>query len=140
MDETRALTILSALANGVNPLTGEVFAADSPYQSADVIRAMYVAVRSLELTARRRTRPRGDVPANAGKPWADDEDRRLLAEFDGGRSVAELAQVHARTQAGIQARLERHGRIPAATVNRPSLYRRADGDARAAGRAARSGS
>src|SRR5688572_18443227 len=40
MDDNRALAIVSALANGVNPQTGEIFEVDSPYQSVDVIRAL----------------------------------------------------------------------------------------------------
>ena len=56
MDDSKALGIVSALANGVNPLTGEVFNVDSPYQTADVIRALYAAVRALETSARSRTR------------------------------------------------------------------------------------
>jgi hypothetical protein len=111
MDEARALTIVSALANGVNPLTGELFAVDSPYQSADVIRAMYCAVRALEAGGRRRTRGAGAASGNAGKPWTEDEDRQLLSAFDGGRPLAELAQAHGRTRGGIQARLIRHGRL-----------------------------
>jgi hypothetical protein len=58
MEEARALTILTALAGGVNPLTGELFAVDSPYQSPDVIRALYCAVRALETAGRRRARTR----------------------------------------------------------------------------------
>jgi hypothetical protein len=110
MDEARALTIVSALANGVNPLTGELFAVDSPYQSADVIRAMYCAVKALEAAGRRRTRATASS-GNAGKPWTEDEDRQLLSAFDGGRPLAELAQTHGRTRGGIQARLVRHGRL-----------------------------
>src|ERR1044072_3695303 len=105
MEEARALAIVSALANGVNPLTGELFAADSPYQSPDVIRALYCAVRSLEVASRRRT-PGPDAGANnAGKPWTEEEDRQLLSAFDGGRPLAQLAQAHGRTRGGIQARL-----------------------------------
>lgn len=111
MDEARALTIVSALANGVNPLTGELFAVDSPYQSADVIRALYCAVRALDGSGRRRMRGQGTVSSNAGKPWGEDEDRQLLAAFDDGRPLAELAQSHGRTRGGIQARLVRHGRL-----------------------------
>ncbi|HEY0686408.1 MAG TPA: hypothetical protein VGD45_28985 [Steroidobacter sp.] len=112
MDDNKALAIVSALANGVNPQTGEMFEIDSPYQSVDVIRALYVAVRALEMTARTRARAnRGRMPANAGKPWSEQEDRELLEKFDAGRSVPELAQAHDRTMAGIQARLERHGRL-----------------------------
>ncbi len=111
MDEAKALAIVAALANGVNPLTGEVFAVESPYQSPEVIRALYCAVRALETTGRRRTRAQGSASSNAGKPWTDDEDRRLLSAFDGGRPLAELAQAHGRTRGGIQARLVRHGRL-----------------------------
>lgn len=114
MDDIKALGIVSALANGVNPQTGEVFEVDSPYQSADVIRALYVAVRALETTTRPKLRPtRAHLPANAGKPWTENEDLELLEKFDEGLSIAELARAHDRTPAGIQARLERHGRLPA---------------------------
>ena len=72
MDEARALAIVAALANGVNPLTGEVFAVDSPYQSPEVIRALYCAGRALEAAGRRRTRGQGPASSNAGKPWTED--------------------------------------------------------------------
>jgi hypothetical protein len=111
MEEARALAIVSALANGVNPLTGELFAVDSPYQSPDVIRALYCAARALEAGGRRRTRGQGSASNNAGKPWTEEEDRQLLSAFDGGRPLAELAQLHGRTRGGIQARLVRHGRL-----------------------------
>src|SRR5690242_18782134 len=107
MDEARALAIVSALAGGVNPLTGELFAVDSPYQSPDVIRALYSAVRALEAAGRRRTRGSNGASNNAGKPWSEGEDRELLSAFDGGRPLAELAQQHGRTRGGIQARLIR---------------------------------
>lgn len=114
MDDIKALGIVSALANGVNPQTGEVFDVDSPYQSANVIRALYIAVRALETTTRTKLRPsRARLPSNAGKPWTEDEDLELLEKFDEGMSIADLARVHDRTPAGIQARLERHGRLQA---------------------------
>jgi hypothetical protein len=111
MDDIKALGIVSALANGVNPQTGEVFAEDSPYQSVEVIRALYVAVRALEAVSRKTRGSRARLPGNAGKPWSEQEDRELLNKFDAGMPVVELARGHDRTVAGIQARLERHGRL-----------------------------
>lgn len=111
MDDDKALAIVSTLANGVNPHTGEVFDVDSPYQSADVIRALYIAVRALEVTGSKARSKRARLPANAGKPWSEHEDLELLEKFDEGQSVADLAQAHDRTLAGIRARLERHGRV-----------------------------
>lgn len=111
MDENRALAIVSALANGVNPLTGEIFPADSPYQTADVVRALFHASRALETRARPRSRL--NAPPNAGKPWTEEEDRNLLKEFDSGCRMPDLAQALGRTTAGIQARLEKYGRVQA---------------------------
>jgi hypothetical protein len=124
MDDARALAILSALANGVHPATGEVFPADSPYQDPDVIRALYVALRRMEGRAFDRRRPENgaDKPANAGKPWAPPEDSALLSAFDSGLTLEMLAQQHGRTSAGIRARLEKHGRLepqqPVSSVRR----------------------
>ena len=111
MDDIKALGIVSALANGVNPQTGEVFAEDSPYQSPDVIRALYVAGHALEAVTRKSRGPRSRLPGNAGKAWTEREDGELLDRFDSGLSIADLAREHDRTVAGIQARLERHGRL-----------------------------
>jgi hypothetical protein len=125
MDEAKALSVVSALANGINPLTGEVLAADSPYQSSTIVRALYVAIRALEQSARRRTRPRTGMPDNAGKLWTEEEDSRLLAGFDEGQSIGDLARMHGRTQAGIQARLEKFGRLQLRPEARPSWNARA---------------
>lgn len=57
--------------------------------------------------ARRAARPR---PARAGQPWNEDEDRRLAEAFDGGASLAELAESMSRTRASIRARLILLGR------------------------------
>jgi hypothetical protein len=118
MDEARAQALLATLANGVNPLTGEVFPADSPYQAPDVVRALYTAGRALEGRARPR---RAGTPAKAGTPWTEEEDRRLIAEFDAGVTLAELAQSHGRTPAGIQARLEKHERTAQPPAARQSF-------------------
>lgn len=108
MDDNKAHTIVATLANGVDPLTGREFPADSPYQSPDVVRALFAAAQALDVKLRSR---KAEPPANAGKPWSEEEDRRLLTQLDAGQNVQELARLHARTVAGIQARLERHGRL-----------------------------
>ncbi|HEY6642563.1 hypothetical protein [Povalibacter sp.] len=73
MEEARAIAIVSALANGVNPSTGEIFPGDSPYQSADVVRALFLVTRLLEARPT-KARERPATPGNAGKPWTADED------------------------------------------------------------------
>lgn len=132
MDETKTVAILSALAKGVNPFTGEVFSADSPYQHADVVRALFAAVERFKqqppttqgAQAPKAQQPRSGMPSNVGKPWSDEEDRRLLAEFDRGRKPNELARELGRTLAGIEARLERHGRLSAGQRKTTNRYSR----------------
>ena len=75
--------LLSLPMGGVDPATGEAFSADSPYQRADIVRALFVAADALE-RSERFSRRRDDLPAKAGQPWSEDEDRKLLASFDSG--------------------------------------------------------
>lgn len=111
MDDTQAHKIISALADGCDPTTGEKVKG-SVLQDADVIRALHIAARALETNIRSNARSsRTRIPANAGKPWTEEEDRELLEKFEAGQTVAQLAQAHGRTAAGIHARLERHGRL-----------------------------
>jgi hypothetical protein len=112
MNQTEALSVVRSLANGVDPETGEVFSADSVYQRAGTVRALYAAAEALE-KAERFERRKQQLPAKTGEPWSEDEDRRLLSGFDAGRSLPELAAAHQRTQTGVRARLVKYGRLAA---------------------------
>ena len=105
MEREQAVKILNALANGVHPATGEVFAADSPYQHPDTVRALFEAVRAIEsarpVTAQNEERKSGDMPANTFVRWTPEEEERLAAAFDAGRTSAELAKLHNRSRAAI---------------------------------------
>lgn len=109
MEQAQALAIVRSLANGVDPETGEVFPAESAYQRPQTVRALYVAMQALE-RAERFERRRHLLPAKTGAPWSEEEDRKLLAGFDGGRAISELAAAHERTQYAVRARLIKYGR------------------------------
>ena len=117
MEQDRALAILRTLSDGVDPATGETFPASSPYQRPDVIRALYWAVHTLQISAARSQRqaaPRAEgSPTNAGRPWSAEEDVRLAQAFDAGTPPDQLAQVHQRSRWAIEARLVRLGKIAA---------------------------
>jgi len=110
MSPFEAKKIVDALANGIDPETGEVLPAQSIFNSPQVIRALFVAVQALEKAAKRADRD-NSLPSNAGRAWSDDEDKELLAAFDSGTPVKEIAAHHGRTQGAIAARLVRLGRI-----------------------------
>ena len=48
MDINRAKEIISALAEGVDPTTGELLPEDSVYNKGDIIRALYTVLSSLD--------------------------------------------------------------------------------------------
>ena len=136
MESAQALKLLTALSNGINPITAEAFPAESPYQHPDIVRALFQAVRALEAqrdqppvnpstvpsvsdhpsvsvapaTADSSRAP--NRPGKAGKPWSQPEDDELLAAYDAGQTIEVLAQAHQRSRLGIEARLARYGRVP----------------------------
>ncbi len=111
MTTSEALQFVQALADGRCPVTGRTLPAENPYQQADVVRALHIAVRALEHLERREKRDRS-LPEHAGWTWETAEDQQLCEEFAGGRSVSELAQLHKRTSGAIQSRLEKLGKLP----------------------------
>ena len=117
MTPAQAQQILESLSNGIDPESGEVLPEDSPVNNPQVIRALFVAIRSLQaMTGASKaphTAPKAPkvLPGKAGKPWSGDEDQRLLAAFDAGKQPAALAKDHDRTNGAIQARLVRLGRL-----------------------------
>jgi hypothetical protein len=117
METAEALRIIQALADGVDPSTGEVLPETSPYQHPQVIRALHTAIKLLE-RGDRAERRRSHLPGRAGEPWDEAEEKQLLKGFDSGATIADLARRHERTDGSIRSRLERLGRI------QPLPYRR----------------
>ena len=115
MEKQAALHIIQALAQGIDPHTGETFPADSPYQHPETVRALFQAAQALAESTferpRRSSQGAQGSPENAGKPWSDEEDQMLAAAFDTGKAISELAEGHRRSRVAIQARLIRLGKI-----------------------------
>jgi hypothetical protein len=113
MEKADALKIIQQLANGIDPHSGEVFRADSPYQHPDTVRALFFALHALEGDAapKQRAPNAPSAPQNAGKPWSDEEDKTLAAGFDAGKQIPELAAAHGRSRFAIEARLAKLGKI-----------------------------
>lgn len=106
-----ALPIVKALADGVNPVTGEAYPEHSPYAEPRALRALFTAVDIMQREVD-KSRRRERLPANFGKPWEEGEDRDIAVAFDAGTSIADMARKHARTQGSIRLRLEKLGKLP----------------------------
>ena len=87
MDIQRAKELLTVLAEGVDPLTGEVLPDDHVCNKGEIVRALNCAVEEL---SRRRKKP---LPENNGMKKKD-----LCTHFG-------------RTSGAIESRLERLGKL-----------------------------
>jgi hypothetical protein len=107
-DRERSLQVLQALADGVDPVSGEVFPSDSPYQQPEVIRALFYALNELkDIKGTNVTTPSG----NQGKPWPVQEDELLTQRFKEGIKTTELARLHERSTGAIRSRLVKLGLV-----------------------------
>lgn len=93
MDNNQHIEILKALAVGTEPVTGEIFPVDSPYNQPQIIRALFFASNQLEALAEK---------GNEGLQWSEQEDELLTERFGNSIKITELAKLHSRT---IKARL-----------------------------------
>ncbi|MBI5279297.1 MAG: hypothetical protein HY854_22890 [Burkholderiales bacterium] len=119
MELQSARQIIDTLAQGIHPVTGEAMPEDSPYNAPPVIRALHAVSRALDGAAapneeapKPSVRSRPAAPANAGKPWAEEDDAVLLAGFDSGSDLKQLADSLGRTRFGIEQRLIKLGKVP----------------------------
>ena len=113
MEREHALKILNALANGIHPGTGEQFAADSPYQHPDTVRALYESIRAMQGAL---------MPGNTPNRWTLEEEEKLASDFDAGKSVDEIVRGHTRSRAAVEARLVKLGRLDPSAVTVPLRY------------------
>jgi len=102
-----AKELLEMLADGVNPVTGEVLSADDSCNQPEVIRALHLAVAQLEKAAQKAKY----LPANAGKPWTAEDEENLCRMFNKGCSKKEICGFFKRTEGAIAARLVQLGLI-----------------------------
>lgn len=108
MELQLAREIISVLAQGIHPVTGEAMPADSPYNEPPVIRALFAVSRALEQCDAPKRR---ELPANAGKPWTGEEDDLLVAAFDAGQELKQMALALGRSRVAVEARLVKLGKI-----------------------------
>ncbi len=108
MELAQARRILSTLADGVNPMTGELLADSDSCNQAPVVRALYAVLNALPKEVSPSNPPKHE---NAGKPWVSEEDEQLVSEYQSGLSGIEIASVHKRSKSAIAARLVRLGLI-----------------------------
>ena len=106
MDINRAKEIIAALADGVDPTTGEVLPDNSVCNKGEVVRAFYAVLNHLD-----EKKSKKNMPANAGKPWSKEDEYLLVDLYQSGTSKKDICNTLHRTATGIAARLVRLGII-----------------------------
>ena len=106
MDINRAKKIISALAEGVDPTTGEVLPDNSVCNKGEIVRAFYAVVNHLD-----EKNPKKNIPANAGKPWTKEDEDLLVNLYRSGTSKKDICISLQRSETSVAARLVHLGVI-----------------------------
>ena len=105
MEIKRAIEILRRLADGVDPLTGELLPPDSVCNKAEVVRALHSVLAQMDCWEKKQR----VQPKNAGKPWLEEESNQLRDEFRANMKISEMARQHGRSRGAIEAKLAKLG-------------------------------
>ena len=108
MDIARAKELLEVLADGVNPLTGEVLSPEDSCNQVEIVRALHCVLKTLDIQPEKPKKPQAE---NAGKPWTPEAEDTLIRMFDEGKSKKEICDYFKRSSGAIAARLVHLGRI-----------------------------
>lgn len=105
MDINKAKELVSTLAEGVDPLTGEVLPQEHVCNQVEIVRAFYTLLGAAQPAKERA------VPENAGKPWSEEADEELKTLYMSGEKISSLSKHFQRTRGSIESRLAKHGLI-----------------------------
>lgn len=115
MHKREVVEVLSALASGAHPITGQVFEEDSPYNHPRVIRALFGSIELIESRSGRTRKTLEEINREQGRPlrsnmrWSEEEDQRLFGLLEEGVLTAEIASRFERTRGAIHSRLQGKG-------------------------------
>lgn len=98
VDIERATEILSYLADGIDPATGEVLPNEDSCNRPDVVRALNTVLTHLNASDPSKYK-------NAFKPWTDKDEEYLIRMFNAHASKKDMCAYFQRSPGAISARL-----------------------------------
>jgi len=119
MNQENVVSILEGLANGVDPVTGEILPATSPYNHPEVIRALFHALNLIPKTKKskktieekQQENLEKGLPKNYGLPWEDSEIQKVIEAYQTDVKIDVIAREHSRKPSSIVSLLKKHGAI-----------------------------
>jgi len=115
VNKSEVVGVLSALASGVHPVTGEAFSEKSAYNDPQVIRALYGSLDLILNPNSRSKKPLEEINREEGRPlrsnmrWTEEEDDKLISLIKQGVLTSDIAEQFQRTKGAIHSRLRRQG-------------------------------
>jgi hypothetical protein len=120
MEIEKAKEIVLSLANGINPITGEVFPDDSIYNDPIIIRSLFTIVSNVRfpkkqgrqtIEEKQANNLADNKPKNAGLSWTEELKEEVEKLFKQGKPINELAKHFERTDGAIRSELKHQGLI-----------------------------
>jgi DNA-binding NarL/FixJ family response regulator len=128
VNKAEVVDVLSALASGTDPISGEAFEEVSPYNHPQVIRALFGSLELIQTPVDKRPKKsQEEINREEGRPlrfnmrWSDEEDKELIGLIEQGTLTGEIAEQLQRTKGSIYSRLQRQG-----LLEREELLNRSD--------------
>ena len=106
MDLAYATELLRSLADGVNPLTGEILPPNDSCNQVEIVRALHTVLT--HLSSYKAPKPQ---PQNAGKPWTEEDDAILCHMYESNCPSKDICAYFKRSEGAIAARLVKLGEI-----------------------------
>ena len=118
MDIFKAKEIIQQLAEGVDPISGEVLSEDSICNNPEIIRAFYTILHSVTIKKPKKTvkerqeeNVKNGKPKNAGFSWDKESKNKVAKMFKSGEKIDSLANIFGRTTVAITSELTHQGLI-----------------------------
>ncbi|NTS77493.1 hypothetical protein HR060_11530 [Catenovulum sp. SM1970] len=119
MNQENVISILEGLANGLNPVTGEILPSNSPYNEPEVIRALFQAINLIPkarkpkktIQQKQQENIEKGLPQNYGLPWEEADVQKVVSMYQSEISIPNIANEFSRKPGSIVSLLKRHGVI-----------------------------
>ena len=122
MERGNIISVLEGLANGVDPVTGELLPATSPYNHPEVIRALFHAVNLISnakkpkktMAEKQQENVNNGLPQNHGLPWDEKDVQAVISQFQSNSSfdaINDIAFKFSRKPNSIFLLLKKHEAI-----------------------------